>query len=400
MRKIIKKVLPFFFACTLLCGCGSIKNSGENQNTGGGEVILTNADPDDKREVVTLGTWCEIPELMQEVNAFNETNEKYRIEVIAYPSMEYEDYFTNRAVRIMSGRGEDLLTGDMRMEDYIEKGALVDLLPYIRRDLREEDYIEVVLHAFEKDGGIYGVAPSFVISALYGRKADMGNGKIRFEDISGLMKQSGATTLMDRYPKDTLWYLYCCFGMNLTDRQELKEGILLAETYGYYGEGGYLSEVKLGRDALFLEITMNAPRSIMGVDGMESEVLPGAILQCGPISINNASEMKEGAWEFIRFLLSEECQEKMTRESFAGFPVSRKAFADKVETVFEEEARHYEEIQVEIPYTKERYLEIVESGLQGGKTLVMGIDYDAWLIVSEEVEAYYSGQKSLDAVLD
>ena len=43
---------------------------------------------------------------------------------------------------------------------------------------------------------------------------------------------------------------------------------------------------------------------------------------------------------------------------------------------------------------------MVETCLKGSKPQQLGIDYDAWKIVSEEVEAYYSGQKSLDAVLD
>ena len=188
MKKVRKKMLTLLLVCTLLCGCGSIKNSGENQDAGGGAFIVTTADPDDKREVIT------------------------------YPSMEYEDYYTNCAMRIMSGRGEDLFYGDMRMEAYIEKGALVDLAPYIRRDIKEEDYVKEVLRAYEKEGGIYGVAPYFGISALCGRKEDVGDGNILFEDLSGLMEKAGVATMMLRTPLDTLWYLYCYFGMNLTDR--------------------------------------------------------------------------------------------------------------------------------------------------------------------------------------
>ena len=406
MKKVRKKMLTLLLVCTLLCGCGSIKNSGENQNTGGGAVIVTTADPDDKREVITFGMWMASTEIMMEVNAFNETNEKYRIEVITYPSMEYEDYYNNCAMRIMSGRGEDLFYGDMRMEAYIEKGALVDLAPYIRRDLKEEDYVKEVLHAYEKDGEIYGIAPYFGISALWGRKEDVGDGNILFEDLSGLMKETGATTLMGRIPLDTLWYLYCYFGMNLTDRQELKEGILLAETYGDTGEVRNVAGVKLGRDALFLELSVDNPHTIIrmetsyGTLGEGIEAMPGAILNCAAVCINGASEKKEGAWEFIRFLLSEERQSGMTGESFIGLPVFRKAFTDKMEADFEAEAKHYEEIKVEMPLKKERYLELVETWLKGSRTQEMGIDYDAWLIVSEEVEAYYSGQKSLDEVLD
>ena len=82
MKKVRKKMLTLLLACALLCGCGIIKNSDENQNAGGGAVIVTTADPDDKREVITFGMWTASTEIMMEVNAFNETNEKYRIEVI------------------------------------------------------------------------------------------------------------------------------------------------------------------------------------------------------------------------------------------------------------------------------------------------------------------------------
>ena len=72
----------------------------------------------------------------------------------------------------------------------------------------------------------------------------------------------------------------------------------------------------------------------------------------GGICINNASEKKEGAWEFIRFLLSEEYQAKLIRESFTHFPISRKAFADKTEAALESLERQYKDINVEIPIKK------------------------------------------------
>ena len=176
MKKIMIKIMTLLLVCTLLCGCGA-RNSDENQNARGA-VILTTANPDDTREVVTLGVWQGSTDLMLKVNGFNETNEKYRIEVIAYPSMEYEDYYTSHAMRILSRRGEDLLFGDMRMQTYIDKGVLVNLLPYMERDLKKEDYIEEILYAYEVKGGIYGICPSFGISVMLGGKEYMGDGKI------------------------------------------------------------------------------------------------------------------------------------------------------------------------------------------------------------------------------
>ena len=139
------------------------------------------------------------------------------------------------------------------------------------------------------------------------------------------MKETGATTLMARIPMETLWYLYSYFSMDLTDRQELKEGILLAEAYGHSGEEGRAVDLRLGRDALFLELSMNRPSDVIraemayGSFGVETEVMPGALLYGGSICINNASEKKEGAWEVIRFLLSEEYQAKLNGDSFIHF---------------------------------------------------------------------------------
>lgn len=410
MKYTSRLILSLFLICTLLCGCGSMKNPDETRDTDQGEVIVTTADPNDKREVVTLGMIDAIPLVMREVNAFNETNEKYRIEVITHPSMEYEDYHTNRAMKVMTGRGEDLLYlgGDKRIKDYIEKGALVDLYPFIQRDLEEEDYFQEVLYAYSKGDGVYAVSPYFTMQPLWGRKEELGNGEISFEDLAGIMEKSQAVSLMGRDSMYTLWYLYSYFGMELTDRQQLKEGILLAEKYRYRPELSDTDNSKayFGKDFLVLECCTDDPDTILsqeeayGVLGETMQVVTGVPMKCAPYGISGASEKKEGAWEFIRFLLSEERQaERMNRNSY-GFPISKKAFDERTEAAFGRIQNDpvYEVLRT--PLNKERYMEIMGTWLRGSKPLEMGIDYDAWKIVSEEAEAYYSRQKPLDTVLD
>lgn len=409
---VMKRILSLLLICIMLCGCGSMKNPADPQDADSGEVIVTTADPNDKREVVTLGMIDAIPLVMREVNAFNETNEKYRIEVITHPSMEYEDYHANHAMKIMTGRGEDLLYlgGDNRIKDYIEKGVLVDLHFYIQRDLEEEDYFQEVLYAYSKGDGIYAVSPYFTMQPLWGRKEELGNGDVRFEDLAGIMEKSQAVSLMGRDSMYTLWYLYSYFGMELTDRQELKEGILLAEKYRDRPELADPDDngrAYFGKTFLVAEHATDDPNSILrleeayGVLGETMQVITGGSMHCAPYGIYGESEKKEGAWEFIRFLLSEERQAERINRNSLGFPISRKAFDERTEAAYEWIEKNdpvYEVLRN--PLNKERYMEIMGTWLRGSKPLEMGIDYDAWKIVSEEAEAYYSGQKPLDTVLD
>ena len=213
---------------------------------------------------------------------------------------------------------------------------------------------------------------------------------------------------MGRDSMYTLWYLYSYFGMELTNRQELKEGILLAEKYRDRPElsDPDNSTAYFGKDFLVLECFTDDPDTILsfeeayGVLGETMQVITGVSMNCAPYGINGASGKKEGAWEFIRFLLSEERQAERISLNSYGFPISKKAFDGRTEAAFERIQKDpVYEVQ-RTPLNKERYMEIMGTWLRGSKPLEMGIDYDAWKIVSEETEAYYSGQKPLDTVLD
>ena len=59
MKRVVKNLVAVLLAC-LLCGCGSEKVSDEIINADQGEVIVTTADPNDKREVIRFLMCCAV----------------------------------------------------------------------------------------------------------------------------------------------------------------------------------------------------------------------------------------------------------------------------------------------------------------------------------------------------
>lgn len=424
-RKGKRMIISILLFC-LLSGCGiqsenvqdqddavseeSIRQQENLQETGREEnkdgVVQTDQE-EDPRIVITFGMWGEIEGLSADIYAFNQTNENYRIEVVTYDSLEFEDYLSNRIVKLMAGKGEDLLYlgNDNRINAYMEKGVLTDLSPYMVRDLNEEDYLADALYAYEYEEGVYAIGPNFWVTPLWGNIRDLGeSGQICFQDLSKILEESGANSLMGRDKMTTLWYLYNYFGLDLSDKEELQQGILLAEIYEDKGIGQENERLVLGKDALVFEMAITKPEDIInfemayGTLGEKTVMLEGMSLHCLSVGINEASTEKEGAWEFIRFMLSEERQMKRAARTSFGLPIFKKAFEEKIENDYAWLEKQYDSLSV--PLKKEEYLELMEDLLQKSVPTAMKIDYDAWNIVREEVESYYSGKKPLNVVLD
>ena len=73
--------------------------------------------------------------------------------------MTYEEFLDARALKIMTGRSADLLylSADFRVNEYVEKGVLEDLTPYIERDIEKDRYVEGVFNLFSIDNGVRAV---------------------------------------------------------------------------------------------------------------------------------------------------------------------------------------------------------------------------------------------------
>ncbi|MDR2571682.1 MAG: extracellular solute-binding protein, partial [Oscillospiraceae bacterium] len=140
----------------------------------------------DKTKLV-LGVFFSTEMINRTVSDFNKINPDYEIEIKEYMGERGVDF-----IGALDAYNLDLITGNipditsihivasMPLQSYFDKGVFVDLYELFDADpdIGREDFVDSVLKALETDGKLYTMAPSFEITTLIGKKsvvgADMG----------------------------------------------------------------------------------------------------------------------------------------------------------------------------------------------------------------------------------
>ena len=385
-----------------------------------------------EKEVVTFASFLVDEELQRDIVLFNQSNDQYWIEVETGESTgaDYTSFNTRLQTQLMTGQGPDLLSAATNafFPDYVEKGALEDLLPYIQRDLNPEDYVQAALHAYEKDGGIYALGQSFVLTLLAADSRYTGGTTAwTFRDMGQAMQDSGASVINPDWSRGSL--LAICIrglGSHLRDYGLIRDSILFAEKYGIDGAGGMMNYVDLvlGEDALTKGVQINSPLDIADLQAFYGENLAlvgnpveegsGIYMEVrGALSINTASDHKEGAWAFIRFLLEREKQFSVKN----SLPMSKEAYEAMMQEylspfsydVYLPEAggivtftRGHRLVRsnMDIDAITAGQAEELNSLVDESEVLIWTVQYEAESIIWEEAEAYYQGDRSIDQVME
>lgn len=366
------------------------------------------SDDMEEKEVITLSNYWLYDSLKEAVVAFNKSSDKYRIEVLTAPdSMDYTEYHENQTLQLLAGKGPDIFSAASRTNytDFVEKGVLLDLLPYMQADLKEEDYLTNVLYAYESQGKVYAVTPSLAILLLAGREAVTGQKDgWTFAELCAVMDANPQikTFMPNADPLSVLQYCYFYGGVEPTDFDTLRQCILFALKYGDVplddGEPGW------EEDVLLTELYLNGPEDLLAYQkrygndlaliGYPREDRQGILQADMAWSINANSQNKEGAWAFIRFLLSSEYQYTV-RE---GFPILTEAYEQKLAEAIQEQDGE-SETSGSMVITEELLLHLWEL-MDKSRAFRKDMDYGAWDIVSSEAQACFAGTKNLDEVME
>ncbi len=375
---------------------------------------------------LTYNTW-----LKQQIATFNQENEKYYIVMQSgLNSDDLDNFMRQTSIEIATGRGPDILYGDV-LGDYVygvvQKGGFADLTPYMERSgIREEDYFPSAFHLWRDGEGIYSVnirmdclryhidaavldgegepdmealvdgLLAWEQEAVFLNTAEEipGIQKVRKADIQEvleiLLKSSDSLYGMVSWETGT-----CDFSGGL-----LGKILMVAEQYGYNGKNDYPALVKqdylgpfLYVDSAMLEEEGRVVMAPMFDDGCHAQVRPKEVL-----SINANSTRKEGAWEFICYLLGEEVQEAIDSEII--YPVSKAAF-EKLMAKELEEGRIVQDGDITI--TKGNY-DLTEERLDELRAI---LDDARFLptrnlpildIIYEEAADYFNGVKGIEEI--
>ena len=385
------------------------------------------------RSIVTLENYRVDDELKAAAADFNQISDKYWVEIVeAKEDENASDYDTGFKTRLMAKQGPDLLLAAEGFEfsDYVRQGLLEDLSVYIQRDLQPENYVKSAMDAYERDGGIYALGSGFGLEVLMldGEMTDSAKG-FDLRSISQIMEEAKLSVFMPNMERDRL-LAFCLVRLDGDFREEnVRECILFAEKYGSDHEN-YSETFEVGKEVMAEWERIDTPLDIPDLQAYYGDgiVMIGNIMgheeefeilfSPGALSVNSASENKEGAWEFIKFMLGEEYQFSMKDK----LPMRKDAFDAMLASyqqprtfdIYIEESN--EIVTVSSMYYPKRLSktgmgngidavtqeqtkllrEMVEKGVAGSA----GREFGAETIIYEEVSAYFEGKRSLDQVME
>ncbi len=407
---------------------------------------FTKVDPADVKDKKAITLACNYLDwnVRMAVFDFNKASDEYKIIVEDYGSLysEADDYQAglNRLnTDIASGKIPDiiLLSYEMPVKSYIAKGLLEDLIPYIENDpeLSLDSFMPNVIEAFSVEGKLYQLVPYYSINTLVAKSSLVGEerGWTAKEIMDILENSPEGTQFLSHETRDNM--LNNCLtiaGDQFIDWEagtcnfETEEFEQLLEFLEMFPEEidneAFTDEYWMNYDSLWRENKVIAqPLSlnyIQNYNYLEKGSFGEKITMIGyPSGNGNGSAIepnlqfglsakstnKEGAWQFLRYFLTDEYQ--MEKIDY-GMPLSiaklDKMLQDvqKVPTYTDEAGNEVESPEyyyigdVEIlidPMTEAEANELRE--LIFGFNTVYNYDQNLINIVKEESAAYFGGQK-------
>lgn len=416
-----------------------------------------------EKTVLTLATLSLSQSLRQQIAKFNRENDRYRIEVqdyseyneiIASPGSYTEDSSSallKLNTELLSGNLPDLIDvsgGELPVAQYAAKGFLEDLMPYLNGDstVSPDKLMESVLNAVKTDGKLYQLPTSFqVVSAAGKREIVGGYESWTTDEVEDALKklQEGATVFNVDYTKSHVLYLCASSAMNRFvdwqagtcsfDSDEFRSILSFANTfpdefdttnfdfdeyrsdYRRVGQGQQLlANIAFASfdDIYYQFAAMDNDVCFVGYPGA-SDGFGSGFVPLGAICMTTACKDKDGAWGFIRSLLSMDAQMQSP-----AFPMLKSAFEQQAQAAMQQDyvtdedgnpildasgnpipvvlytIGFFNETVDVYAVTPEQYQAVCD--LINQTKSVFTFDENLMNILTEETAAYFAGAKTLD----
>ena len=429
---------------SLVVGCGQDSSYTEEK----AEKVYQVAAGEKKLEgTIRISTyWCTQP-LEDMAKAFEKKYPGTHIEINSFiqdleemrQGQTTEQYIKNLNTAIMSGQADDLIVlEDIPVYKYIQSGYLADLTPMITGEngLNNEGYYMKAVDTIKYEDRYYGIPIGFNISfeainETAFKKAGLDEtvwdkaywnleeqlkvvDQVREQyDKNYFLTAEGAVSAFNQYHGLVTEYIDLANKKVAIDTPEFVDALKQIKDLV---DKGYIKEDYEDNKYVFSGISINeAPlynRDFFKFTSVEQEdytwcraIKPQAT-SSGKIKINlstvlgitEASANKELCWEFIKFMVSEEVQSQM---GDCAVPVNRAAIKPYIKTLMDNGKRwHTCEYVVSEEEVYEDYVKRLEEWLSH----VDGYNDCTYMgdaisnLLSEELEAYFSGKKEAEEV--
>ncbi|MBO5609730.1 MAG: extracellular solute-binding protein [Eubacterium sp.] len=400
------------------------------------------SDVEDKNVLTVASIGSDNADFKQIVLDYNESQDENMIAIVDYS--QAEDPMAKFSADVSAGTVPDLYYiqqsfGDMTINQCVAKGMFEDLTPYLEKDeeLSESDIIPSVYQNMLVDGKLYYTCPSVGVYSMVGNKSVIGEnpGWDTTELKACVDSKPEGSEVFESYNKDNMlnaimWgglvddYINWDKGECSFDSQDFKNLVEICNT-GSNDEEAYLEgtgvEMVGNKEVLLASAYCLNPSNYTAyskaVDGnlvfkgYPSKRKSAGIFQLGTaVAMSSQCADKEAAWDFVRYLFTEDCQSKMYA-SGSGIPTRNDVFDVYADTFTWTESgtdKYGNEIKIENvednsdpSYSRKP---VSQDDVKAFRAFVdtcggyYGCDRKIWDIISEEAKAYFSGDKSLDDV--
>jgi len=383
---------------------------------------------------------------------FNRTNDVYRIVMNDYSiyntDTDWEAGRTKFNLDIMSDNIPDIIVFDsnMTVNDYLNKGLLSDLNILMDNDpgFDKNNIMQCVRNAYEVDGKMYQMPTKFNIQTLTGYTSIVGEKEgWTIDEITALMEKYPDSALTSNANKQNIMNLLMTMGfydfidyekntcsfdseefikllnyansfsekslienMSEDDRMDFWEN----EKFYFQDNRILLRETYIHAFDNFLSIKMtynNEPFTLKGYPSANSN--GGVISANGIYTISDKSLCKDGAWEFLKVILSDEVMVS-DRMGYNGFPVTISGFDKASESMkkyhyymnengtgysMSEEPRNDE-------YVTGIHMQVTDEDINKIKNYINNItvkmDYtnQIYEIIADDIQMFLAGEKSAE----
>lgn len=440
----LKKFLAAVMSAVMILAMSSCGNGGDGQVSKNAETT-TNG-----KKIVSVYALYMDDDFKKDVSDFNRKSGEYQVEVTEYAIKYPDDPITRINNDIIAGKIPDviLLHHAMPIDSYISKGFLADLYGYIDNDesVSRTDYLDGVLKAYETNGRLYELVPSFCIDTLVGKASIIGSTsgwtvdefiKLADENPDKYILGDEYSVTIDRtaFFSAVTSRCYenfidrengkCSFDsdgfiqlMEFTNRfpQEVDHEQAYANGNNYWNE--YYKAYRDGQILLGMyslgnfegmrileKVKFVSPVTFKGYPGAAGN---GAVFNAyTELAIAEKASDPDGAWEFLKYFLTDEYQEQYAKNDSDRFPVKVSAVEKAAEA--SKEMPYYENDDGRKVYEQKTYWNgntEVNIGIntdEENKNIINFInsvenisrrDSGINAIISEEAATYFSGQKS------
>lgn len=413
--------------------------------------IFTKVNPEDVKDKAVLVLAANyLPwDLRNRVVEFNRESQDYRIVVKDYSTYNtMDDYmagYTQLNNDILSSGMPDILVADnnMPMGSYISKGLVADIDKLIAEDeeLSQKEFMDNVFEAYRVDGKLYYVIPSFYVMTWIGKSSIVGDRTTwTMQDMMELAESlpEGTQMLSEMTRTGFLYTMMQYCGSDFIDvssgkcdfnsenfitmlefantlPEELDGGLYEDEDYWMNYESQYREDRTILMNC-YISQSANMKSYINGYFGEDISYIgfpndsgSGAVVTANyQYAISAKSENQEGAWEFLRYYLTDEYQSQMEYE----LPVDKKIFVEKANEA--KENSYYIDAQTgeKVEYEEEFYMNgesfplpnLTQEQVDEYISFVESVNRCSYYneniqnIVMEEAAPFFEGQKSAKEV--